>query len=123
MARSVAGWVGKNDDEVPPPRVRLRMFDAHKGRCHVCTRKIGVGEYWQADHIVALINGGKNAETNLAPACRNCCYSKTAEDVAEKSLIARKRSKHLGVGKPKGFRRPPGMKFNWSKGRYERAET
>jgi hypothetical protein len=42
-----------------------------------------------------LVNGGRNAESNLAPACRNCCYTKTAEDVAEKSEIADKRKKFI----------------------------
>lgn len=120
MARSVASWVGATDDAVPPPRVRLRVFDAHGGRCHLCGRKISASEYWQLDHVVALINGGANAESNLKPACRNCCYAKTAEDVAEKSRIARKREKHLGI-KPKsrGFNRPAGAKFNWTTGRYD----
>lgn len=95
MSRSVEEWIGKTDDQVPPPRVRLRVFDAANGRCHVCSRKILAGEYWQCDHTHALVNGGRNAEGNLAPACRNCCYSKTAEDVAEKSAIADKRKKFI----------------------------
>jgi 5-methylcytosine-specific restriction enzyme A len=95
MSRSIEEWAGKDDDAVPPPRVRLRIFDASQGRCHVCGRKIGAGEYWQCDHVIALINGGKNAESNLKPACRNCCYEKTAEDQAEKSDVADKRKKHI----------------------------
>ncbi len=55
-------------------------------------------------------------ESNLAPACRNCCYGKTAEDVAEKSMVARKRQKHLGI-KPKGrgFPKPPPGYNYWSR--------
>lgn len=101
MSRSVEEWIGKTDDQVPPPRVRLRVFDAATGRCYLCSRKILAGEYWQCDHVIALVNGGFNCESNLRPACRNCCYTKTADDVAEKSLINRKRSKHLGIAKPK----------------------
>lgn len=95
MARSTDEWIGKNDDTTPPPRVRLRIFDAHGGRCYVCSAKITPGSYWQADHVIALINGGKNAESNLKPACRNCCYAKTAEDQAEKSVVAGKRKSHV----------------------------
>ena len=109
MVRKVTEWYGATDDQAPPVRVRLRVFDAAHGRCHVCSRKILAGEYWQLDHVVALINGGRNAEGNLAPACRNCCYGKTAEDVAEKSRVARIRSKHLGLHKPKS-RPMPGSK-------------
>lgn len=100
MTRSTEEWQGKTDDQTVPPRVRLRVFDAANGRCYLCKRKIGAGEYWQCDHVVALANGGSNRESNLLPACRNCCYAKTADDVSEKSRIALKRSKHLGI-KPK----------------------
>lgn len=111
MSRSTEEWIGKTDDQVAPPRVRLRIFDATDGRCHVCGRKIHAGEYWQCDHVVALVNGGPNAEHNLAPACRNCCYAKTAEDVAEKSKIADKRKAHVLPKEPsRNFKKPPGYK-------------
>lgn len=108
MSRSVEIWIGATDDTIPPPRVRLRIFDAHEGRCHLCSAKINPGTYWQADHVIALCNGGRNSEDNLAPACRNCCYGKTAEDVAEKSKVAKIRKKHI-LPKQSGFRKaPPG---------------
>lgn len=113
--RSVDEWIGATDDQVPPPRVRLRIFDTHGGRCHLCTAKIMPGTYWQADHVKALCNGGENRESNLKPACRNCCYAKTAEDVAEKSDIATKRKKHiLPKEKSRSFRKPPGYSW-WSR--------
>ncbi len=95
--RAVGEWQGKTDDTIPPPRVRLRVFDTHMGKCYLCLRKIMAGEYWQLDHVVALCNSGRNVESNLAPACRNCCYAKTALDVAEKAKVARIRSKHLNI--------------------------
>lgn len=100
MARTVEEWVGKTDDAVPPPRVRLRSLDAHNGRCWKCTRKILTGEYWQLDHKIALINGGENRERNLAPLCCNCCPDKNAADVGEKSTVAEKRKKHALPRKP-----------------------
>lgn len=116
MTRSVEEWIGKTDDTVPPPRVRLRVFDDVGGKCHLCGRKILAGEYWQCDHVTALCNGGGNRERNLRPACRNCCYSKTAEDVAEKSDIADKRKKHLLPKEPHpNFRKPEGYKHNWGR--------
>lgn len=95
MSRSVAEWIGKTDNTPIPDRVRLRVFDKHDGRCYICTRKILAGEYWEADHVHALVNGGPNRESNLAPACCNCCRPKTAADVAEKSAVATKRKKHI----------------------------
>jgi len=95
--RSTEEWIGRNDDDGPPPRVRLRVFERNAGRCYICTRQIRAGEYWEADHVIALCNGGENRERNLRPICRNCCKSKTAIDVAEKSKVAHIRSKHLGI--------------------------
>lgn len=95
--RSVPEWVGATPDSRPPDRVILRLFTAQNGRCATCTRKIGVGgEEYDADHRVALANGGENRESNLSLVCRKTCHrEKTAQDVAEKSAVYRKRKKHV----------------------------
>jgi 5-methylcytosine-specific restriction endonuclease McrA len=100
--RSVPEWVGANPDTVPPPRVRVRLFEEKGGRCHRCTRKILVGEYWVCEHLIALINWRAteeaphgNRESNLDLTCRNCIQPKNAEDVAEKSEVATIRKKHI----------------------------
>lgn len=109
MARKTEEWIGKDDDTQIPPRVRLRVFDRYDGRCYLCTRKIGAGEYWEADHVIALCNGGANREGNLKPACCNCCRPKTADDVSEKSIVYEKRTKHLGIKKSsRSHHRPRG---------------
>lgn len=95
--RSVPEWIGKSPDTPIPPRVKLRVFEAHGGVCHLAKRKIRAGEPWDADHVVALINGGENRESNLAPALRDKHREKTAEDVAEKALTYRQKAKHLGI--------------------------
>lgn len=105
--RSVAEWIGKRNEPVPR-RVRARVFEQHEGRCMKCTRKIVPGEGWICDHILALINGGENRESNLQPLCSWCNKVKTGEDVAVKSKIARIKAAHLGV-KAKG-RPMPGSK-------------
>jgi len=115
MSRAVPEWIGPTDDAPVPPRVRLRAFERAHGRCHLCTRKIGAGEYWECDHVAALCNGGANRESNLAPACRNCCKRKTARDVAEKAVGYRKRAKHLGIA-PKRARPMMGSRASgWKK--------
>lgn len=105
MSRSVAEWIGKTDDTPVPDRVRVRVFTAKGGRCHRCSRKIGIsaGEKWTCEHLIALINGGENRERNLDVTCRWCLPEKNAEDVAEKSLIYRRRKKHIGIKKPSKF--------------------
>lgn len=97
MPRSVPEWIGRDDDERPPQRVRVRNFDEYDGRCHVCGRKIGAGEDWETDHVKAIVNGGENRESNLAPICSWCHADKTADDVAEKSSVYAKRAKHIGA--------------------------
>lgn len=101
MSRSTAEWRGKTEDTPAPPRVRVRVFDAHSGHCHRCHRKIRAGERWTLEHVKALINGGENRENNLDVTCDWCLLAKNAEDVAEKSITARHRKKHLGITRPK----------------------
>ena len=103
MPRSVPEWIGTTPDTAIPARVkmRLRVFTFE---CPVCRRP----DYlWrdtdsQVDHIVALVNGGENRENNLQIICGSCHKAKTATDVAEKAVVARKRKKALGIkAKPK----------------------
>ena len=105
MTRSVPLWHGATDDTSAPPRVRLRVFERVGGKCHRCRRKIAAGESWTLEHVVALVNGGPNAETNLDVTCSWCLPAKNAEDVAVKSKTYRMLAKHRGT-KPKrqGFR-------------------
>lgn len=107
--RSVPEWIGKTDDTPIPPRVRLRVFDRFHGICHRSGRKIGAGEKWECDHVIALGNGGEHRESNLAPILAGFFHKlKTKEDVALKSKNAKVRAKHLGI-KKKG-RPMPGSK-------------
>ncbi|SHG78432.1 hypothetical protein SAMN02745157_4824 [Kaistia soli DSM 19436] len=109
--RRISEWIGATPDSPIPARVRARVFLAHGGVCHISGRKIAPGEAWDCDHVVALINGGENRESNLAPALRDKHREKTAGDVAIKSKVARIRAKHLGIypkGKPipgRGFQK------------------
>ncbi|MGM4997820.1 HNH endonuclease [Tardiphaga sp. 538_B7_N1_4] len=100
MSRAVdTEWVAKNDDQAIPPRVKLRIFAAAGGRCEECTNLI-VGKLRpEYDHRVALINGGAHAEHNLQLLCSECHKVKTRADVAEKSTMARKRTKAAGIKK------------------------
>ncbi len=108
MPREVEEWIGKTDDSDPPPRVRVRVFDKYKGVCQCgCGMRIWAGDKWQCDHVVAIINGGQNRESNLVPLLIKHHVSKTKEDVAEKSEVYKKRKSHLGLKKKSRF---PGSK-------------
>jgi len=83
--RAVKEWVGKTPDTKIPPRVKDRVFERHNETCHICELRIKVPfESWDADHVIALKNGGENRESNLKPAHKHCHLKKTAADVAEK---------------------------------------
>lgn len=103
--RTVPEWIGKTPDAKIPDRVRLRVFAAHGGICWLSGRKIMPSEAWDCDHKIALINGGENRESNLAPALRDKHRAKTKADVREKSETATVRKKHLGI-KTKAKGRP-----------------
>jgi 5-methylcytosine-specific restriction endonuclease McrA len=103
MTRTTKEWKGKTDDTVIPDRVKLRVFLQNNGICQCgCARKIISGESWQCDHILALVNGGDNRESNLQPLLTEHHRSKTKTDVAEKSKTYRKRLAHHGLKKQKG---------------------
>ena len=99
MPRSLPLWIGSTDDAAIPARVRVRVFERYGGRCHLTGVLIRPGDAWDCDHIVALINGGRHAEDNLAPALRDKHRAKSAEDVAEKSATYESRKRHLGLKK------------------------
>ena len=97
MSRSTDEWVAKHDDQKVPARVRARVFEKHGGICWISKRLIRPGEAWDLDHMLALCNGGRHAEFNLAPALKEPHRQKTAEDVALRAKTDRIRAKHLGL--------------------------
>lgn len=105
MSRATEEWVASHDDQAIPPRVKVRVFEKSGGRCADCTLSI-VGKLRPAyDHIQALINGGRHAESNLQLLCVPCHAVKTKADVAEKSVTAGKRRNAIGLKKPRTMTR------------------
>jgi 5-methylcytosine-specific restriction enzyme A len=102
MTREVPEWIGKTPDSKAPPRVRLRVFERFHGVCYLSGRKIMPGDKWQIEHPHALINGGENRESNMAPALVEPHKVKTAQDMAQKSKDYRVRAKHSGVALSRG---------------------
>lgn len=96
-ARALPEWVGKSPDTPVPPRVRLRVFERYGGKCYLSGRKIMPGDRWEIEHVKALIMGGENRESNLAPALAAPHREKTNRDLADKSKADRVRKKHLGI--------------------------
>lgn len=101
MSRTVSEWIGKTDDSKAPPKVRDRLFQVHGKTCNICKIAIKDVEGFDLDHVAALINGGENRESNLAPVHRHCHVGKTAIDVKIKAKVAKVRQKHNGSIRPK----------------------
>jgi len=97
MSRAVKEWEGASDNTPLPPRVKVRLFEAAGGCCAHCGISIRPGNGPAYDHVIALINGGENRESNFQVLCTPCHAAKTKGDVAEKSSVYDKRAKHLGA--------------------------
>lgn len=121
MARSIAEWIAKHDDTNAPPRVRLRVYEAHNGICWLSKRKIEAGEKWELHHKVALIEGGENRESNLAPVLVAPHKAETKRQMAKKKKVNRTRKKHLGIAAPKQKIPSPGFQKSSKKSRFTKA--
>lgn len=99
--RSVEEWVGKTDDAKIPDRVRIRVFEKYHGVCYRSGVKIGPGDKWECDHIIALANGGRHAEDNLAPILTTSHREKTKGDRRVQSKIYKIKKRYLGLAKAK----------------------
>ena len=106
--RDVPEWIGRNDDSPPPPRVKARIWkrDPDCFKCGLPTNDVRKPQF---DHIVALVNGGENRESNLQILCVPCHRLKTQVDVAVKASAARRTKKRLAL-KPR--RTIPYRKFD-----------
>jgi len=86
---------------------RARLFEACGGRCAVCNRKLGPADDWDADHAIALENGGTDDDSNLRVVCEWCHVDKTADDhsQAARGRKAATLARVPGRFRNKGFRR------------------
>lgn len=53
--REVPEWIGSSPDAKIPPRVRLRIWEKHDGRCHISGMKIQAGQQWDCEHIIPFM--------------------------------------------------------------------
>lgn len=101
--RANVEWIGATPDSKVPDHVRLRVYLAHEGRCHIAQRKIRRGEPWECDHVIALADwtdeGHGNRESNLAPALKDKHRAKTSAENAARAVVRRKQSKDIGIKK------------------------
>jgi 5-methylcytosine-specific restriction protein A len=105
---------------------RAKIFLERGGKCHKCERKLGSGDDWILEHIIALQNGGTNDAANLGVTCSWCLPAKNKADaglaakgraIATAHVVPRKRRQKSALGKPEG------MKFDWKTRRYKSREA
>jgi 5-methylcytosine-specific restriction protein A len=102
MTRQLPMWIGRTDDTQPPRRVKDRIARNANDCCQQCGQPIVGKVRAEFDHIIPLILGGENSETNLQMLCDYPCHAtKTKLDVKLKSKVARVRAKHLGLRSPR----------------------
>lgn len=79
------------------PTARLKLFEAHAGKCGICGLPIRSGERWIVEHLRPLALGGTNDSDNLAPVHVACAETKTNKE--DRPRIAKaKRSKMAALG-------------------------
>lgn len=110
--------VGTTKRKNMTPRLRLKVWEAHKGICAICGGKIdGVRERWVLEHLRPLALGGADDESNMAPVHEGCALAKTfgkSGDIAKAAKAKRMKSKHLGIKKSKNPL-PGGKGSKWKK--------
>lgn len=110
--------VGTTKRKNMTPRLRLKIWEAHKGICVLCHDKIdGVRERWIVEHITPLALGGEDTEANMGPAHDACAIKKTfgrTGDIAKAAKAKRVKSKHLGIKKSRNSL-PGGKESKWKK--------
>jgi 5-methylcytosine-specific restriction protein A len=97
--------VGTTKRKKLTPRIRLKVWEDHKGVCALCNGKIdGVRERWIVEHLRALELGGEDTEANMAPVHEVCAMIKTSGSTGDHARAAkakRAKAKHLGIKKSK----------------------
>lgn len=102
--------VGTTKRKAMTPARRLRIWEAHKGICCLCTMPIdGAREPWIIEHLVCLGLGAKDEDANCAPAHEACRRDKDKLDVAAIAKAKRNKQRHLGIKAPKRPIKSPGF--------------
>lgn len=85
--------------------MRVRIFLAAGGLCHICGNKIDAPKQrWDVEHVKPLSMGGADDETNMRPAHVECHAAKTAGEAPPRAKANRNRARALGIRKPRTIR-------------------
>lgn len=89
--------VGTTPRKPLTPTQRLKLFEAHKGICVLCSKEIKSGDKWIDEHIRPLALGGSNDLENRRPVHVACANIKTPQDLAQIAKAKRQKKAALGI--------------------------
>lgn len=94
MPRSVKEWIGRNDDAMPPKSAFDRLYAKQGGKDAITGIEFAPGDRIVRDHIVPLIDGGENRESNLQLITEKTHKLKTAREAMERAKTRAVQHKH-----------------------------
>lgn len=111
------------DRKAPTKAQKVAAYNAANGLCAWCGKPVApAGPDVRWDHDSPRAISGDDSAENLRPLHARCHDAKTHGPDGDIAKVAHvKRQARLTAPKVKtsrSFRRPPGMKFDWSRGRY-----
>ncbi len=101
IGRSTPEWIGKTPDTPVPDHVKWRVLLRYDRKCAITGRPIRPGSGFECDHIIELIKGGENRESNLQPVLKEKHRDKTAKANAQKAKADAMGKKSVGITQPK----------------------
>ena len=98
---------------------RLKFFLDHDGVCHICGGKIQNTDRWEVSHLKPLGMAAVDRETGVVVEDLDVPAKVDVPMIRKAQKIERK---HRGAHVPKSpmRKKPPGMRYDWSQGRYIR---
>lgn len=120
MARSVPEWIGKTDDAMPSKAVFDRLYAKQGGKDAITGIPFAPGDKIVRDHIIPLIDGGENRESNLQLITEKTHKLKTAREAMERAKTRSVQHKHRSyvTGPQPGSMPGSRVKFSRARGVY-----
>jgi hypothetical protein len=97
------------------PMRRLRIFEAHAGRCVLCEQRIKAGDTWTVEHIRPLGLGGEDEDYNCGPAHEACRRLKDKTDLASIAKAKRIKARHFGIPRTVTSTMPGSRASKWKR--------
>lgn len=115
--RNIKEWIGRNDDAMPPRSVFDRLWAKQDGKDAITGLPFKPGDKVARDHVVPLIDGGENRESNLQLITEETHKLKTAREALARAEYRTRRASHRGydLGAQPGSL--PGKRIKYSRAR------